>query len=57
MLDLALEYIKPRLQQYSSLDGTLFVAAGVAFLIFNNIAVYIAYAAIAYGIYKIIKNH
>lgn len=51
-----MKYIKARLKEYSSLDGTLFVGAGVGYLVFNGIAVYIAYAAVLYGIYKIIKK-
>lgn len=50
-----MKYIKERLKEYSSFDGALFVGAGLGYLIFNGIAVYIAYVAIAYGIYKIIK--
>jgi hypothetical protein len=50
-----MNYIKSRLKEYSSFDGAVFIAAGVGYLIFQGIAVYISYAAIAYGIYKIVK--
>lgn len=50
-----MNYIRARLKEYSSFDGALFVGAGLGYLIFNGIAVYIAYGAIAYGIYKITK--
>jgi len=50
-----MNYIKARLKEYSSFDGTLFVGAGIIYLVFNSIAVYIAYGAIAYGVYKITK--
>lgn len=48
-------YIQQRLKEYSSFDGAVFIAAGVGYLLFHSIAVYIAYGAIAYGIYKIAK--
>ena len=51
-----MNYIKARLKEYSSFDGTLFIGAGITYLVFNSIAVYIAYGAIAYCIYKILKS-
>jgi hypothetical protein len=34
----------------------MLIAAGVAYLVFHPIAVYVAYASIAYGIYAIWKK-
>jgi hypothetical protein len=48
--------IKKWLTERISLDGTVLIAAGVAYLVFHPIAVYVAYASIAYGIYTIWKK-
>ncbi len=48
-------YIKERLKEYSSLDGALMIAAGAAIIIFSPLTQLIAYGAIAYGAYKIVK--
>lgn len=48
-------FITQRLQERTTLDGVVLVGAGVAFLIFEPIAVIVAYLAIAYGVYTIVK--
>jgi hypothetical protein len=50
------KFIKNRLRERTTLDGAVLIAAGVAFLIFKPIAGFIAYAAILYGAYTIIKQ-
>jgi len=50
------KFIKNRLRERTTLDGAVLIAAGVAFLIFKPIAGIIAYAAILYGAYTIIKE-
>jgi len=50
------KFIKNRLRERTTLDGAVLIIAGVAFLIFKPIAGIIAYAAILYGVYTIIKK-
>jgi len=50
------KFIKNRLRERTTLDGAVLITAGVAFLIFKPIAGIIAYAAILYGAYTIIKE-
>jgi hypothetical protein len=50
------KFIKNRLRERTTLDGAVLIAAGVAFLIFKPIAGLMAYAAILYGAYTIIKK-
>ena len=49
-------WIKKRLEERTTLDGAVLVAAGVAFLIFKPIASLVAYGAIAYGAWTIWKS-
>ena len=50
------KWITSRLNERTTLDGAVLVAAGVAFLIFKPIAQLVAYAAIAYGAWTIWKK-
>jgi hypothetical protein len=50
------KFIKNRLKERTTLDGVVLIAAGVVFLIFKPIAVIVAYAAILYGAYTLIKK-
>lgn len=50
------EFIKNRLRERTTLDGAVLIIAGVAFLIFEPIAGVIAYAAIIYGAYTVVKK-
>lgn len=50
------QFIKNRLQERTTLDGVILIIAGVTFLIFKPIAAFVAYAAILYGVYTIIKK-
>jgi len=49
-------FIDNRLRERTTLDGVVLIAAGVTFLIFKPIAAVVAYAAILYGAYTIIKK-
>lgn len=49
-------WIKKRLEERTTLDGAVLVAAGVAFLIFKPIGSLVAYGAIAYGAWTIWKS-
>jgi hypothetical protein len=50
------KWITSRLNERTTLDGAVLVAAGVAFLIFKPIASIVAYGAIAYGAWTIWKS-
>lgn len=50
------KWITSRLNERTTLDGAVLVAAGVAFLIFKPIAALVAYGAIAYGAWTIWKS-
>lgn len=45
-----------RLSERTTLDGTILVGAGIAFLVFKPIASIVAYGAIAYGVWTIWKK-
>jgi hypothetical protein len=47
------KWIDKRLTERSTIDGAVFVAAGVAVIVFSPFAKLIAYGAIAYGVYTI----
>ena len=49
-------WIKKRLDERTTWDGVVLVAAGVAFLIFKPLASIVAYGAIAYGAWTIWKS-
>jgi hypothetical protein len=50
------KWITSRLEQRSTMDGILMVAAGAAIIVFSPLTKLIAYAAIAYGAYTIWRN-
>jgi hypothetical protein len=50
------KWIVKRLQEHSTVDGIVMIAAGAAVIVFSPFAKLIAYAAIVYGIYTIIRN-
>ena len=49
-------FIKKKLDERSTIDGIVIVAAGAVIIIFSGLAQAIAYAAIAYGAYTIWRN-
>lgn len=49
------EWVKERIVERSTLDGSVLVAAGVAFLLFKSVAVFAAWIAIAWGLYTMWK--
>jgi hypothetical protein len=50
------KWINQRLSERTTLDGAVLIGAGIAFLIFKPIAALVAYAAIAYGAWTILKR-
>jgi hypothetical protein len=49
-------WIKKKIDERSTIDGVVMVAAGAAIIIFSPLTKLIAYAAIAYGAYTIWRN-
>ena len=50
-------YIKDRLKERTTIDGAVLIAAGIGFIVFKPLGSIIAYAAIGYGVYTILKNN
>ena len=50
------KFITDRLNERTTLDGAVLIAAGVVFLIFKPIASLVAYGAIAYGAWTLWKK-
>lgn len=50
-------WIETRLQERSTVDGALMVAAGAAIIIFSPLTKLIAYGAIAYGAWTIWRKN
>jgi hypothetical protein len=48
--------IKKKIEERSTIDGVLMVAAGAAIILFSPLTKLIAYGAIAYGAYTIWRN-
>jgi len=49
-------FIQKRLKERTTLDGVILIGAGVCFLIFKPIASVVAYGAILYGAYTLLKK-
>lgn len=56
MIDKIKTFIKLRLEERTTLDGVVLILAGVSYLIFKPIAVIVAYIAIGYGVYTLVKK-
>lgn len=50
------KWIESRLQERSTVDGIVMVAAGAAVIVFSPFAKLIAYAAIIYGVWTIYRQ-
>ena len=50
------KFIQERLKERTTLDGAILIGAGVCFLIFKPIASAVAYGAILYGTYTLLKK-
>lgn len=50
------KFISDRLKERTSLDGVILVTAGVCFLVFKPIASIVAYGAIVWGVYTLLKG-
>lgn len=55
-MNFASNWVKARFAERTSWDGGVLIAAGVSFLLFQNVAVLAAYAAIAYGAWTLWKS-
>jgi hypothetical protein len=55
MLNKVKTWINARVGERTSWDGSLLIVAGISFLIFKPLASILAYAAIAYGIWTLVK--
>ena len=55
-IEFASNWIKARFAERTSWDGGVLIAAGISFLLFQNVAVIAAYAAIAYGAWTLWKS-
>jgi len=51
-----LEWFGKRLKERTTTDGMILILVGVTYLLFQPIAVYMAYAAIVYGLYTAVKQ-
>ena len=51
-----LNWAKSRIEERTTWDGGVLIAAGVCFLIFKPLATIVAYGAIAYGVWTICKK-
>jgi hypothetical protein len=49
-------FIKNRLKERTTLDSIILIGTGVCFLIFKPIASIVAYGAILYGAYALLKR-
>jgi hypothetical protein len=56
MIDKIKTFIKLRLEERTTLDGVVLILAGISYLIFKPIAVIVAYIAIGYGVYTLVKK-
>lgn len=53
---LATDWVKARLAERTTWDGTVLIGAGLAFLLVKPIASFVAYGAIAYGAWTLWKK-
>ena len=56
MIELAKIWITQRLKERTSWDGIVLIGAGVVYLIFEPIATIVAYGAIGYGVWTLLKK-
>ena len=56
MIDKIKTFIKLRLEERTTLDGVVLILEGISYLIFKPIAVIVAYIAIGYGVYTLVKK-
>ena len=53
---MVIDWIKDRVKERTSLDGTALIAVGIIVLLFSPIAKWAAYAAIVYGAWTLWKK-
>ena len=56
MIDKIKTFIKLRLEERTTLDGVVLILAGISYLIFKPLEVIVAYIAIGYGVYTLVKK-
>jgi hypothetical protein len=56
MFDILIDSIKEKLSEVSSWNGGMFIGTGVLIMIGSPILHLVAYAAIIYGIYLVLKK-
>lgn len=49
-------FFKERLTERTTIDGIVLIAAGIGFIVFKPLASIIAYGAIGYGLYTLLKS-
>ena len=49
-------WIKRRFTERTSLDGAVLIGTGLAILLLGSLATYVAYIAIVYGVWSVIKE-
>ncbi len=49
-------WIKDRFAERTSLDGGMLIAVGIVGLLFDGLITYACYAAIAYGVWTLLKS-
>jgi hypothetical protein len=56
MIDMLKRWTIKRLKERTTLDGVVLIGAGLAYLVLKPVAVFVSYAAIAYGIWTLWKK-
>ena len=56
MIELVKIWVAQRIKERTSWDGLVLIGAGVVYLVFEPIASIVAYGAIGYGVWTILKK-
>ena len=56
MIDTIKEWVSERFEERTSWDGAMLIVAGLSFIFFNGIATLVAWGAVAYGIWTLVKE-
>jgi|TARA_R110000851_G_scaffold274449_4_gene427044 hypothetical protein len=55
-VNIAKDWIHDRATERTSWDGAMLIVAGLSFIFFNGIATLVAWGAVAYGIWTLVKE-
>ena len=55
-MNIAKDWIHDRATERTSWDGAMLIVAGLSFIFFNGIATIVAWGAVAYGIWTLVKE-